>query len=127
MENAMDWSVWTPEDFGLDRKKNMLKAPRCDCGCGAKLELVLDEDEVIDYIANVLARVKSEWCAIIIIRPDKSALIVHRCENDIEAHELVMHSWQWFGDTVKEAEFDLWGVLLENGEYEDMKRYVILE
>lgn len=41
--------------YGLNRYRNLLKAPICDCGCGNKMYVPLeDEADVIDFCCSVL-------------------------------------------------------------------------
>lgn len=42
--------------YGLNRYRNFLHAPICECGCGEKMYVQLeDEDEVVDFCCEMLA------------------------------------------------------------------------
>lgn len=57
--------------YGLNRKRNWMKAPDCDCGCGGKMLLCLEnDDELFSFCADVLSEHKCSESAIFIVRQD---------------------------------------------------------
>ena len=41
--------------YGLDKEKNFMQAPTCECGCGGKgVLLINDRKELFGFIYNVL-------------------------------------------------------------------------
>ena len=40
--------------YGLDKNKNFLQAPLCECGCGEKMSLVLEDIKDLFQFMNVM-------------------------------------------------------------------------
>lgn len=40
--------------YGLDKNKNFLQAPLCECGCGEKMSLVLETNKDLFQFMNVM-------------------------------------------------------------------------
>jgi hypothetical protein len=63
-----DMLIFRPEWFaayGLDKEKNFLQAPTCECGCGAKCDLILeDETDLVRFAYDLLIDYECEHCAI---------------------------------------------------------------
>ena len=57
--------------YGLNRKRNFLEAPDCECGCGGKMVICLsDDNELFSFCANVLSDHDCSKSAVFIIRHD---------------------------------------------------------
>lgn len=53
------------EAYGLNNFRNFLSAPECDCGCGGKAKLVLeDTKELFGFMNTMLAEHDCNQCAI---------------------------------------------------------------
>ena len=50
--------------YGLDKDKNFLCAPVCECGCGEKAVLLLDNQNLFSFMFNVLMENECNHCAI---------------------------------------------------------------
>lgn len=59
--------IYSFEPFGLNKYKNLLYAPECECGCGEKEKLFLNEyDDLYQFAYNVLYNDQSECCALFV-------------------------------------------------------------
>ena len=51
--------------YGLDKEKNFMQAPTCECGCGGKgVLLINDRKELFGFMYNVLMENECNHCAI---------------------------------------------------------------
>ena len=62
----------------LNKYKNFLTAPECECGCGGKSMPILEDDEVYDFCGCVLSDMECDNCAIFLVHKDGKQEIVHK-------------------------------------------------
>ena len=62
----------------LNKYKNFLTAPDCECGCGGKSMPILEDDEVYDFCGCVLSDMECDNCAIFLVHKDGKQEIVHK-------------------------------------------------
>lgn len=54
--------------YGLNRHRNFLKAPICDCGCGEKMYLRLDDEkDVVDFCCEMMAESRCECPGMFVV------------------------------------------------------------
>ena len=109
--------------YGLDKEKNFLQAPTCECGCGGKAVLLLkDEKELFGFMFNVLIDHECNHCAIFARRNDGYMYAALKVENETDDPVL------FFGQEDNNNFFNVWddeldlhcyGLLVEtkNGEW----------
>lgn len=69
--------------YGLDKNKNFLQAPLCECGCGEKTSLVLETKEDLFQFMNVmLIENDCNHCAIFAHAFDGSMYATLKVENE---------------------------------------------
>ena len=62
----------------LNKYKNFLTAPDCECGCGDKSMTILEDDDVYDFCGCVLSDIECDNCAIFLVHKDGKQEIVHK-------------------------------------------------
>ena len=62
----------------LNKYKNFLTAPDCECGCGDKSMPILEDDDVYDFCGCVLSDIECDNCAIFLVHKDGKQEIVHK-------------------------------------------------
>lgn len=62
----------------LNKYKNFLSAPECECGCGGKAMPILEDDDVYEFCGCALSDIECENCAIFLIHKDGKQEIVHK-------------------------------------------------
>lgn len=109
-------------ELGLEEEFNFLEAPYCDCGCGKKMQLVIDD--IQQFCGDMLFEDECDWCGLFVIRLNGTILVTLKTgctEEDIHFAELeVPHgNYENIGDIFDELELDGYGVLVEvkKGEY----------
>lgn len=51
--------------YGLDKNKNLLQAPVCECGCGEKCHVLLNtKDDLFGFMTNMLIENDCNHCAM---------------------------------------------------------------
>ena len=69
--------------YGLDKNKNFLQAPLCECGCGEKTSLVLETKEDLFQFMNVMLMENDcNHCAIFAHAFDGSMYATLKVENE---------------------------------------------
>ena len=109
--------------YGLDKEKNFLQAPVCECGCGGKAVLLLkDEKELFGFMFNVLMDHECNHCAIFARRNNGDMYAALKVEN--ETDDPVMFFGQkdnnnFFKEWDDELDLHCYGLLIEtkNGEW----------
>lgn len=109
-------------ELGLDEEFNFLEAPYCDCGCGNKMLLVIDD--IQQFCGDMLFEDECDWCGLFVIRLNGTVLVALKTgctEEDINFMEMkVPHgNYKNIGDIFEEMELDEYGLLVEvrKGEY----------
>ena len=69
--------------YGLDKNKNFLQAPLCECGCGEKTSLVLEtKEDLFQFINVMLMENDCNHCAIFAHAFDGSMYATLKVENE---------------------------------------------
>lgn len=86
MNQNIERIKFRPEQFGaygLDKNKNFLQAPLCECGCGEKTSLVLETKEDLFQFMNVMLMENDcNHCAIFAHAFDGSMYTTLKVENE---------------------------------------------
>lgn len=70
---------------GLDKEKNFLESPKCECGCGEKTYLILNsKEEATDLAWQLLADNDCNCCAVFVILEDNSMVFTYRHGENID-------------------------------------------
>lgn len=70
---------------GLDKEKNFLESPKCECGCGEKTYLILNnKEEATDLAWQLLEDNDCNCCAVFVILEDNSMVFAYRHGENID-------------------------------------------
>lgn len=76
------------EGYGLNKFRNFLSAPECDCGCGGKGNLILDDvQDLFGFAYNVLADNECGCCAIFAHGMDDKMWAIIKLEDPSENYD----------------------------------------
>ena len=85
---TMDKIKFRPEWFGaygLDKNQNFLQAPLCECGCGEKASLVLEDiKELFQFMNAILMENDCNHCAIFVYAFDGCMYAALKVENETD-------------------------------------------
>lgn len=90
MSNRLIKSTWNLGNItfhmcGLDKEKNFLESPKCECGCGEKTYLILNsKEEATDLAWQLLADNDCNCCAVFVILEDNSMVFTYRHGENID-------------------------------------------
>lgn len=71
--------------YGLDKNKNFLQAPLCECGCGEKASLVLEDiKELFQFMNAMLMENDCNHCAIFAYAFDGCMYAALKVENETD-------------------------------------------
>lgn len=111
--------------YGLDKDKNFLQAPICECGCGNYMDIILnDDDDVGEFMHVMLDEYECNYCAIFAVKRDDMALMgvktdggicMYKCKIDGQKKNL-------FSKIQEVGKFHCYGLL----EQVDEKSYRII-
>ena len=115
-------------DCGLDIERNILQAVMCPCGCGNYMDVCLrTEEELYDFIANMLSMEECEHCAIFVLHADNKTVTV----GDSDGERITFISFRddktgaWNADLVKDWQkkfnFHCYGLLEEKADRESYR------
>lgn len=104
--------------YGLDVEKNFLQAPVCECGCGEKAVLLLDDiKELFHFMYDVLMEYECEHCAIFAHSFDGNKYAAIKTDNDTDEPVLFFGVDEDYIDFFKEWDEELglccYGLLIE--------------
>ena len=55
----------TFKSYGLDKNKNFIQAPMCECRCGSKCNIILEnKEEILGFMFEILMNNDCEHCGI---------------------------------------------------------------
>lgn len=75
----------TLDDFGLDPELNMLFTPTCNCGCGEKAKVCLENrEDILGFCCGILSEMDCEWCAIFAIDEENKMIGVIKDDEEFE-------------------------------------------
>ena len=70
---------------GLDKEKNFLISPQCECGCGGKTYIILNtKEEITNLEWQLVADNDCNCCAVFVILEDNSMVFAYRHGEDID-------------------------------------------
>lgn len=118
--------------YGLDKEKNFLQAPICECGCGNKCHIMLDDaKELFSFMNTMLMEHECNHCAIFAHAYDDYMYAAIKCihEDDSldDSDETTVKFFgteddyhDFFKEWDDEAEFHCYGLLIETrkGEWD---------
>ena len=71
------------EAYRLDKNKNFLQAPVCECGCGEKCHVLLNtRQDLFGFMFNVLMENDCNHCAMFAYAYDEKMYTAIKVEND---------------------------------------------
>lgn len=71
--------------YGLDKNKNFLQAPLCECGCGEKMNLVLEcNKDLFQFMNAMLMENDCNHCAIFAYAFDGCMYAALKVENETD-------------------------------------------
>ena len=71
--------------YGLNKFKNFISTPECDCGCGSKGKLLIKEnEELFGFMNAVLMENECDCCAIFAHAYDENMYVAIKCIYDDE-------------------------------------------
>ena len=97
---------------GLNAKNNFLQAPKCYCGCGGYMNLVLKtKQEVYDFVGAMLSEQDCNHCAIFVLYKGGSATIGVKGEDGITLYGTDEKAKKTIADMQKKFQFHCYGLL----------------
>lgn len=109
----------TLDDFGLDPESNMLSAPTCDCGCGDKTNICLEDgNDVLDFCCGVLNEMDCGWCAIFAIDQDNKMIGVIKDGDEFEfiGSKEPVDDYGMIGELFYGMELHMYGLIVNVGD-----------
>ena len=103
--------------YGLDKEKNFLQAPICECGCGEKAVLLLkDKKELFAFMFNMLMENDCNHCAIFTYAFDGTMYAALKVENESDDPVLFFgqkNNMDFFKEWDDELDFHCYGLMIE--------------
>ena len=104
--------------YGLDKNKNFLQAPLCECGCGEKMSLVLETNKDLFQFMNVmLTENDCNHCGIFAYAFDGSMYTALKIENETDDPVLFFQIKEsdlgFFREWDDELELHCYGLIIE--------------
>lgn len=109
----------TLDDFGLDPEFNMLSAPTCDCGCGGKMNICLeDRDDVLGFCCGMLNEMECGWCAVFAIDQDNKMIGIIKDGDEFEfiGTKEPVDDYGMIGELFYGMELHMYGVIVNVGD-----------
>lgn len=76
------------KDFGLDSEYNMLCAPVCECGCGKKMSILLeDDDDLFDFCYAMVDSQECNYCAVFALNEKNKMIAAVKYDGEIQCIE----------------------------------------
>lgn len=114
------------KDFGLDPEYNMLCAPICDCGCGGKMNILLnDDDDLLDFCYNIVDIQECNYCVVFAINEKNKMIAAVKIDGEIECvgSDGVVEDYTDIGLMFNDLELHQYGIIVNVGD----DKYKILE
>lgn len=115
------------KDFGLDPEYNMLCAPACKCGCGEKMNVLLesDDDDLLDFCYNMVDIQECNYCVVFAINEKNKMVAAVKIDGEIECvgSDGVIEDYADIGLMFDDLELHQYGIIVNVGDGE----YKILE
>lgn len=133
MSNKLIKFAWNLENItfrmcGLDKEKNFLESPKCECGCNGKTYLILNsKEEATDLIWQLVADNDCNYCAVFVILADNSMVFAYRYGEDIDEISVYetnkIEDYSDIGKVADELELHCYGLITHVKE----NQYSIIE
>ena len=104
--------------YGLDKDKNFLQAPLCECGCGEKANLVLEDiKDLFQFMYAMLMENDCNHCGIFAYAFDGSMYAALKVENETDDPVLFFQIKEsdlgFFREWDDELELHCYGLIIE--------------
>lgn len=104
--------------YGLDKNKNFLQAPLCECGCGEKMSLVLEDiKDLFQFMSMTLMENDCNYCGIFAYAFDGSMYTALKIENETDDPVLFFQIKEsdlgFFREWDDELELHCYGLIIE--------------
>ena len=104
--------------YGLDKNKNFLQAPLCECGCGEKMSLVLEDiKDLFQFMYAMLMENDCNHCGIFAYAFDGSMYAALKVENETDDPVLFFQIKEsdlgFFREWDDELELHCYGLIIE--------------
>ena len=104
--------------YGLDKNKNFLQAPLCECGCGEKMSLVLETTkDLFQFMYAMLMENDCNHCSIFAYAFDGSMYTALKIENETDDPVLFFQIKEsdlgFFREWDDELELHCYGLIIE--------------
>ena len=104
--------------YGLDKNKNFLQAPLCECGCGEKMSLVLETNkDLFQFMYAMLMESDCNHCGIFAYAFDGSMYTALKIENKTDDSVLFFQIKEsdlgFFREWDDELELHCYGLIIE--------------
>ena len=104
--------------YGLDKNKNFLQAPLCECGCGEKMSLVLEDiKDLFQFMSMMLMENDCNHCGIFSYAFDGSMYAALKVENKTDDPVLFFQIKEsdlgFFREWDDELELHCYGLIIE--------------
>lgn len=106
--------------YGLDKTKNFLHAPTCQCGCGRRVNILLTDKDVPGFIYELLEEYECDCCAIFAVKLDNTVVMGIKIDGDIEVYNCTFDGdkMELFEVFQLDMEFHCYGLVEQIGEKE---------
>ncbi len=114
------------KDFGLDPEYNMLCAPACECGCGGKVNILLeDDDDLLDFCYTMVDIQECNYCVVFAINEKNKLIAAVKIDGEIECvgSDGTIEDYTDIGLMFDDLELHQYGIIVNVGDGE----YKILE
>lgn len=119
--NKMFWNFdnITFDMCELDKEKNFLQAPICECGCGGYMDICAYDDEIADICEQLVEVNDCNHCGVFAITSRNNCVFVLKMYDD-ETDEVVINAFQKYaisdygdiGKIANELELHCYGLLV---------------
>ena len=104
--------------YGLDKNKNFLQSPLCECGCGEKMSLVLkDIKDLFQFMYAMLMENDCNHCGIFAYAFDGSMYTALKVDNETDDSVLFFQIKEsdlgFFREWDDELELHCYGLIIE--------------
>lgn len=104
--------------YGLDKNKNFLQSPLCECGCGEKMSLVLEDiKDLFQFMYAMLMENDCNHCGIFAYAFDGSMYAALKVENETDDPVLFFQIQEsdlgFFREWDDELELHCYGLIIE--------------
>lgn len=109
------------KDFGLDPEYNMLCAPACECGCGGKVNILLeDDDDLLDFCYTMVDIQECNYCVVFAINEKNKLIAAVKIDGEIECvgSDGTIEDYTDIGLMFDDLELHQYGIIVNVGDGE---------